>query len=827
RHLHRTQSHASPHVELELKEKQLYLRGVVPDNMRSCDSVHIELAGLQRQGAVDPGDASFTIVIPHAPGAIQVRFATGEAGSTGADTLEIPGFSPIRLGLAKALLLPRFLFRLALLVPQAWRWFRHKDIGARTAFRDTLGLAPLIVAQPLQAGELPMPVMHKAEPAEATAPVTIVMPVFNAFEVLGKALSRLERHTDRDWLLVLVEDCSTDRRIRPFLREWAARVNAQEAAGRVELLENAENLGFIGAVNRGFEWVLAFANQAPDRAGEAVVLLNSDALLPADWADRLLAPLAGDERVASVTPMSNDAELLCVPFLSRPVPLRPGIADALDQRAARHPQDMDRGCVMPTGVGFCMAMRLSWLRKVGTFDSAFGPGYGEEVDWCRRAHAMGGRHMAQPRLFVEHRGGASFGSEEKQKLLARNGARLSRRYPSFDPAVQDFIRNDPLLTPRLVLGMKWAALEAEARDTGPVPVYLAHSLGGGAEMDLKRRLRRHIETSAAAVVLRVGAGVANWQVELHGAHGITMASTDDITQVARLLDLLPQRRVIYSCGVGCHDPAGLPDILLELGSAETGGWDVLFHDFLPLSPSYTLLGKDGLFHGLPMPGETADPAHSVHRPDGSWVDLAGWRAAWGRLMAAAERVKVFSQSSKSLVAAAYPEQAEKIRLAPHAQLHDVQPVTTPKAARPVIGVLGNIAPHKGAAVLTDLSRLLAKNRQAQLVVLGRLDPGFRLEKPAVVHGQYAPQDLPDLVARYRISAWLIPSIWPETFSFVTHEALATGLPVFAFDLGAQGDLVRFAERGIVVPMLNGQPDLDFLIERLTELATAETNAAAL
>ena len=40
--------------------------------------------------------------------------------------------------------------------------------------------------------------------------------------------------------------------------------------------------------------------------------------------------------------------------------------------------------------------------------------------------------------------------------------------------------------------------------------------------------------------------------------------------------------------------------------------------------------------------------------------------------------------------------------------------------------------------------------------------------------------------RHGITCWLIPSVWPETFSFTTHEALATGLPVWAFDLGAQG-----------------------------------------
>lgn len=35
-------------------------------------------------------------------------------------------------------------------------------------------------------------------------------------------------------------------------------------------------------------------------------------------------------------------------------------------------------------------------------------------------------------------------------------------------------------------------------------------------------------------------------------------------------------------------------------------------------------------------------------------------------------------------------------------------------------------------------------------------------------------------------------------SFTTHEMLATGLPVMAFDLGAQGEAVRKAANGHVV-----------------------------
>ena len=121
-------------------------------------------------------------------------------------------------------------------------------------------------------------------------------------------------HTDLPWhAVVLIDDASPDPRVRPFLRGWADWHGAQ-----VTLLENDTNLGFIGSVNRGFEVAL-------DR-GNHVVLLNSDAFVPAGWASRLIRPIERHEAVASVTPMSNDATILNVPVVSQPADLQPGMA---------------------------------------------------------------------------------------------------------------------------------------------------------------------------------------------------------------------------------------------------------------------------------------------------------------------------------------------------------------------------------------------------------------------------------------------------------------------------------------------------------------------
>jgi glycosyltransferase involved in cell wall biosynthesis len=73
-----------------------------------------------------------------------------------------------------------------------------------------------------------------------------------------------------------------------------------------------------------------------------------------------------------------------------------------------------------------------------------------------------------------------------------------------------------------------------------------------------------------------------------------------------------------------------------------------------------------------------------------------------------------------------------------------------------------------------------------------------------VHGVYQRDDLPALLERYKIAAVMIPSVWPETFSFTTSEALLLGYPVITFSLGAQGERVSNYECGVVVDEVSAE-----------------------
>lgn len=690
----------------------------------------------------------------------------------------------------------RYLRTLTAAAPDIWRWLRHRDRDARLragrVFRAEGDAAPVLRLDALTADPWPEVAQNH---------ITIVVPVYQGLHLIDPVLTRVRDHTDLPWHLIVVDDASPDPEVQTRLRSWQQELTED----RMTLIAAPENQGFVGSANLGLAAAVA--------RGHDVVLLNSDALVPHGWASRLLQPMRAMPRVASVTPFSNDAEIANVPKMGTPVALEPGEADTIDQ-AATTLHLSSAAADVPTGVGFCMAMNIEALRENPQLDTAFGRGYGEEVDWCQKAAAQGWRNLLTAGLFVEHQGGQTFGSEAKMALIRQNGAIISERYPQFDAEVQAFMATDPLAVQRLLLGIRFATERAAGRGRR-LSVFLGHGMGGGAEIYLAQRIQAEVEQTGHAVVLRVMPD-ASWQLELHSPAGITCGTTRDISDLLPIFGNPHGLDIIYSCGVGAPRPLDIPKALLALASYPDMRLEVTFNDYFPISPSYTLLDSTGAFT---MPPAQTDPAHRFVGPDGHTIGLADWQKGWGQLMERADQLTVFSKSSAEIVGATWPRLVNRIALRPHKLPEPVPAMPATRDDGPVIGVLGNISRAKGAEVLSRLSAELARTGAGKIVLIGNIEPGFKLERPSLSTGSYQVSQLPQLVARHGITRWYFPSIWPETFSYVVHEMIATGLPVWSFDIGAQRDAVANAlqagQKGGVLPLEGGNYDVQAIVKTIT------------
>lgn len=241
--------------------------------------------------------------------------------------------------------------------------------------------------------------------------VTVIIPVYNAYESLKKCIDSVLAYTDfASEQLLLIDDKSSDEKVLPYLK------SLQEENQNVILMENERNEGFVKTVNRAVSQV----------SGD-VVLLNSDTIVSEGWIHELKEAAYSRLNVATVTPLSNNASHCTIP-------MRGSSEDSLEERIAMTSKRVGEVSFrsrpnIGVGVGFCMYIRRDAWDAVGPFDAkAYGKGYGEEVDFCLRAEQLGYQNILCDSLFVYHEGTASFSLVEKNRNLSASDKVLKNQY---------------------------------------------------------------------------------------------------------------------------------------------------------------------------------------------------------------------------------------------------------------------------------------------------------------------------------------------------------------------------------------------------------------
>ncbi|CUI04067.1 Glycosyltransferase [Janthinobacterium sp. CG23_2] len=309
--------------------------------------------------------------------------------------------------------------------------------------------SPLVFAVPRATSAAP--------PAATATPLTVLIPVHSGLAqvqaCIASVLASLPANRAGATILV-IDDASPE----PALAAW---LDAERDAGRIGLLRNRYNLGFVESVNRGLRQL----------QGHDVLLLNADTLVHGDWLDRLRAALYRDDDIAAVAPWSNNGEISSFPDIARaaPAPDAAALARLDDQASALHRAGACADVDVPACCGFAMLMRAKVLAAIGGLDgNAIERGYGEEVDWCLRAAAAGYRHRVATGVYVAHAGGVSFG-DEKHLRVRQNRAVLMARYPHYYSAYRRFLQDDPLAAARACLAASLPPAAA-AIDAAPAPL---------------------------------------------------------------------------------------------------------------------------------------------------------------------------------------------------------------------------------------------------------------------------------------------------------------------------------------------------------------------
>jgi glycosyltransferase involved in cell wall biosynthesis len=151
----------------------------------------------------------------------------------------------------------------------------------------------------------------------------------------------------------------------------------------------------------------------------------------------------------------------------------------------------------------------------------------------------------------------------------------------------------------------------------------------------------------------------------------------------------------------------------------------------------------------------------------------------------------------------------------------------PNDGVPSVGVLGAIGPVKGAR---RLERLVARTRERKLslrwVLVGYLDRQYQPHQDAdhlfTIHGPYREEDLPEIIAHYRVRFTVFPSAGPETFSFTLSESWRSGCPALVPPIGALAERVRETGAGWIA---DEWEDDDALLDRIIAILAPDAQPA--
>jgi len=66
------------------------------------------------------------------------------------------------------------------------------------------------------------------------------------------------------------------------------------------------------------------------------------------------------------------------------------------------------------------------------------------------------------------------------------------------------------------------------------------------------------------------------------------------------------------------------------------------------------------------------------------------------------------------------------------------------------------------------------------------------------------ENLPAIIQEQQVDIFLIPSIWPETFSYTTQEIMMMELPLMVFNHGAPAERVKKYEKGYIVEEISAE-----------------------
>lgn len=653
-----------------------------------------------------------------------------------------------------------------------------------------------------------------------TVIVDVIIPIYNAYDYTKRCISSVYKNTDISYNLYLVNDCSPDTRIHELLVELSNKTTPTNLKN-LYIVENDVNLGFIKSVNK-----------AISLSKNHIVLLNTDTEVPSNWLSRLISPMINDNKIASITPFSNCATICSFPNFCKDNLLPEHITlENLDDIFAQY--GGNNLIDIPTGVGFCMAMNRDCLSNFDGLDTIYGKGYCEENDWCRRVAKQGYRNIMITNLFVYHKHGVSFGEQmDKSKIerIEENLQILNKRYPDYSSLVNDFISKDPIKDTREFLN---CICQNKKNNHLEGIMFVIHSCVGGTAFYQESLINKWKSTKRIFVIELLA--------DLKSLHFIVYQeakqkdfyfnfnemSSDEFTNLTKAFNI----NHIYINQLVTYPL----EKIIQFISTTNIKYTFFIHDYYAVCPEYDLLNKNKKYCNAEKNPDICNECLKKQHHNIS-VDIKNWRSLFYSFLSNAENVFAPSQTTTDIVNSYYPNL--KIQVKEHS-LPEYLKMTFNKNflnEKPInISIIGAIGENKGSQIIYELTKKIKKNKlpiNIKVIGITNLHNNYYKSEDGILEitGRYDNTQISQLLAKYKTSFVLIPSIWAETYSYTASEAVFSGYPIMVFNMGAPAERVRRWDCGWILNTCKAEVLLDkikYLISNTDEIYNKHINITTL
>ncbi|MFN3926863.1 MAG: glycosyltransferase [Pseudanabaenaceae cyanobacterium] len=636
--------------------------------------------------------------------------------------------------------------------------------------------------------------------------LTIVIPIFNAYDFTKECIESVLKHTDRRHQVMLIDDASTDTRISCLLDQFIEIPN-------ITVIKNSQNQGFVKNCN--------FSFQASDQNTD-VILLNSDTIVTSNWAEKLIVAAYSNPKVATVTPLTNDGTICAIPQWLEHNEIPEGFT--IDSFAKLIELISYRTYpTLPTAVGFCMYIKRSALIKIGYFDEHhFGKGYGEENDFCCRALKAGFSNILDDATFIYHHGSKSFG-QEKESLIRKNIETIDKLHPHYLPSVQEFIQTNPLKN--IQDNIKTHIVLNTIRHLSPI-LFITHNDPfesiGGTEIHCKVLIDNvsqkrpvycmHYNKEDKCINLSVKYSEYFFKYSFPCECNLQNIMYWDDSLYYLLSSLVS---IVRPTLIHIHHLLHLPISVIS-SVIDTNNIPYIFsvHDYYAICPSYNLIDYTGKFcfdhkndaYCQICINSLFEQGHLLRH---YWYNL------FSRLLKNATKIVFPSETALHYISNEYRDIdiASKAIVIKHGVWHFSVREKHPEIfsqnslgldppAEFNIAFIGNINYPKGSYQIPEIISYFRGNRPrpVKFFLVGNTDNKLLLtlgENRIKVTGSYKVQDLPKILHQLNIHLAIFPTVWAETFCLVAEEVVSCGIPIITTPVSAVAERVRMSQAGFV------------------------------